>query len=322
METVKKFLGGAIPVILLLVWWTWGFRARYEWAGRIEQQKQTTGWTVVDRDDSLITLSEPWTLFYHPVTRVVFVHPKSIVQDVSGIFGAKLLKVDYNDGVSDEKETEIAVDCSKKLFTRLTDEFETGGDFSKLKWESVTPDQSNAKVLDWVCQQQNVSLIRDSLNLNDDELGKLSELLTGLEREDFSTGKLKSIQEFFSVKTSQIGRKFSKDEINPLLESLKLRAETRKKAADLAQQSFDQNKVVDDESFNQLLDKLAKMGRLEKNEADFAVFLITRAAEHKATVLNGKEIQIERFIKFLFDSNGRFEENANSIDRVVQGFTN
>lgn len=321
MKQALKAIGGAIPVLLLLLWWTWGIRADYKWGDLVIQQKSKDGWVVASKTDNVVSIAKPWTWVKTPVTALAFVNPRENVQDVSGMIGVEILRADYEDEKTEEHISQNLIDCNKKQTALLPEDFKRGDDFSKLEWKAYKQEQPDGKIIEFVCKSIKESTIRTSLSLNEAESDQLSELLRHMEGEDYAENQLHLIREFFSSKTKALGRKLTQTEGTAFFESLRARADIRELGSELALQSSEQNKVVTNPTFDALVVRLKQRGGDDKNEADGMIFLIDTAAEHKKINLDGREVDLDReFLAYMIRASKTYRQNIDAVIKAVQEF--
>lgn len=150
MKTVGKIISGIVFFGLLILWWTWGYNARYEWADIVIKQKEQDGWVVADKGDKLVTLSEPWTIWNRPVSEIAFIKTTLIAKDAPKILGTQVLWMKYNDGYSKAEIEDIAIDCDKKQIAILNNKFTSDIEVSQIKWRESYSEES--KVISFVCK--------------------------------------------------------------------------------------------------------------------------------------------------------------------------
>lgn len=322
LRTIGGGIAGAIPVLLLLLWWTWGIRSEYKWADLVIQQKSRDGWVVASKTDNFISLTKPWTWFKAPVSGVVFVNPKKLVVDVSGIVGADVMWTNYEDGKTKERTSESAFDCSKKQMAFLPENFKSGDDLTKLEWKSYEADQPGGKVTEFVCKSINESSMRTALALNEAEATQLTELLQHMDSDDYLDNNSQKVRDFFVTKTKTQGRQLTQNESNDLFESLRSRADAREQGSELALQSWQQNEVITTPPFDALIIRLQQRGGDDKNEADGMLFLINAAAEHKKIKTDGEDIDVNhKFLEFMKRSSLTYRQNVDAVIRIVEEFS-
>ena len=319
MKRALKAIGGVIPMALLLLWWSWGIRSDYAWADSVTMTKAKEGWSVA-WTGSEISLSKPWTWFKTPVTEIAFVNPRKTVLDVSGMVGVEILRAEYDDGKTDESLSQNLIDCGKKRSAPLPEDFKRGDDFEKLKWKDADPEFSGGKILQFVCKSIKESAVRTALGLSEAETARLSELLRHMDTQDYGEDHLNEIHEFFRLKTAALGRKLSESEGSVFIESLRMRADVREQASELALESWNKNEVITTPTFDALVVRLTRSGGDEKNEADAMLYLINTAAEH-GKLNDGQQTEVnERVLSYMSRASKTYRINVEAVIKAVQEF--
>lgn len=150
MKTVGKIIGGIGFFRLLLLWWTWGYNARYEWADIVIKEKEQDGWSVAFKDEKLVTLSEPWTIWNRPISGIAFIKTILISKNSPRLLGTQILWMEYNDGYPKGKIKSVAIDCNNKQIAILNDKFTPDINISQIEWRESYSEES--KVITFVCK--------------------------------------------------------------------------------------------------------------------------------------------------------------------------